>query len=237
MRKHIKKEIKKIVSLTTAFAVLFSAVSFAGADSKKVKKASATVLNSVVSKTASESAVATDSSASTVTTDKAVKVGDKVKVKKVTYKITAKKKATFFKSSDKKAKTVKVPKTVKIKGKTYKVTAIGKKACKGFKKLKTLKIGKNVTSIGDESFSGCKKLNNVEIPKNVKSIGKKAFYNCKGLEYMNFKTKKLTKKKVGKKAFKGTNRYIVVKVPSSKRYSYEDIFVSKGMSFFLYVKI
>lgn len=42
--------------------------------------------------------------------------------------------------------------TVVIDGVTYKVTAIEKNAFKNNKKLKTLKLGKNITSIGDKAF-------------------------------------------------------------------------------------
>ena len=60
-----------------------------------------------------------------------------------------------------------------------------------------------VISIQSNAFAKCKKLTKVVIGKNVRRIKPKAFYNCKKLKTIVIKTKKLTMKRVGKKAFAG----------------------------------
>lgn len=72
---------------------------------------------------------------------------------------------------------------MKLDGINYKVTAIANNACKNNVKLKKLTIG-----------------------KNVKTIGKQAFYGCKNLKRITVKSKKLTSKNVGAKAFKGVSK-------------------------------
>lgn len=89
---------------------------------------------------------------------------------------------------NKKAKKVSVPNRIKLAGVYFKVTSVGKNACKGNKKLKSVTFGTNVTVVGANAFNGCSKL------KSVK-----------------FKTAKI--KKIGKNAFKGINKKAKVKVP------------------------
>ncbi|WP_044294266.1 LamG-like jellyroll fold domain-containing protein [Robinsoniella peoriensis] len=100
-------------------------------------------------------------------------------------------------------KTVKVPDSVKIGNYRYKVTEIGKSAFKGNKKLKTVKIG-----------------------KNVKKIGTAAFYNDKALKTITVYSKVI--KSVGKNALKGIHARAVIKVPKSKLKSYQSRFAKKG---------
>ena len=102
--------------------------------------------------------------------------------------------------------TVTIPATIKISGITYKVTSIKADAFKGNKKITKVTIGKNVTEIGKNAFSGCKKLKDITV-----------------------KTTKLTKKNVGNKAFAGTAKNAVVKVPSKKLKLYKSLFQSKGI--------
>lgn len=127
------------------------------------------------------------------------------------YKVTKSHKTngtvTFVKPKNKKVTNVTVPATVKVKGVTYKVTAIEKNA-----------------------FSGCKKLTKVTIGKNVASIGDKAFYNCKKLKTITINTTKLTAKKIGKNAFKGTNSKVTIKVPKAKYKTYMKALKAKGVS-------
>ena len=137
--------------------------------------------------------------------------------------------ATFTAPAKKTAKTVTVPATIKAGGKTVKVTAIAPNALKGMKKLTKVTIGSNVTTIGKNAFANDAKLTTVTIGKNVKSIGAKAFYKCKALKKITIKTKKLTKKTVGSKAFTGINKKAVIKSPKAKKAAYKKILLKKGM--------
>lgn len=160
---------------------------------------------------------------------KKLKKGSKVtdKKTKAVYKITGigkNKTAEYAKSTKKNTVNVSIPASVKLEGKTYKIISVGKSAFKNSKKLKGIKIGKNVKKIGNQAFSGCTKLTNVTLGKNVttigasafnkctalviitipakvKKIGSKTFYQCKNLRYILVKTKKLTAKNVGSDAF------------------------------------
>ena len=68
------------------------------------------------------------------------------------------------------------------------------------------------------------------IPAKVNKIGKQAFNGCKKLKNINIKTKKLTKKNVGSKAFKGVPKTVKIKVPKSKLKDYKKLLTSKGIS-------
>lgn len=96
--------------------------------------------------------------------------------------------------------------TVKYDNAKYIVTEIEKKAFKGAKKLKTVKIGKNVKVVGAKAFYNLKKLTKVTIKGNsIKKIGKKAFFK-KGKKLtikVNKKAKKNIKKLIKKAKCKG----------------------------------
>ena len=100
-----------------------------------------------------------------------------------------------------------VPSAVTVEGKTYKVTAISANAFKGQKKLKTLTL-----------------------PASVTKIGNHAFKNCKNLKKLIIKSKKLTKKSVGKQAFKGLTKKTVVQVPKKKLKVYKKLLRQCGLS-------
>lgn len=127
------------------------------------------------------------------------------------YTVTAKKKNTYTVvycgPVKKNRKKIRVAATVKIHGTVCKVTAIE-----------------------DSAFAGCRRLTKLTIGKNVKKIGKKAFYGCKKLKKLTVYTKKLTKKRVGGKAFDGTPKKMLVTVPKSKRKRYRRIFRGRGIS-------
>lgn len=182
----------------------------------------------------------TDKSATKITIPSTVKIGG------VNYQVTSVAKNAF--KGNKKLKTVTLGgnvtsigdsafygctalKTVKIGSK---VTAIGNNAFSGCKELTSLTIGKNVKSIGASVFQNCTALKKVTIPANVEKIGKKAFYNCKSLTALTIKTKKLTNKKVGSKAFAkaGSSNYkkLKVKVPKAKYSAYKNILKKRGLS-------
>lgn len=103
-----------------------------------------------------------------------------------------------------KAKNINIPATIKANGITYKVTTIVAKAFKQNKKLQSVIVG-----------------------ANVKSISNNAFFKCLSLKTVNLKTVLLTSKTASKKAFKGANKKLVIKVPKKVKKSYKKIF--KGL--------
>lgn len=156
----------------------------------------------------------------------------------------------YVKTTNTKATSITIPQKVEKAGVTYTVTAvadsafknnrkiqkvtignnvvtIGKYAFKGCTKLKKLSIGKNVTTIENQAFFGCTVLIAVVLPEKVKKIGTQAFCGDKKLKTITIKTKKLTAKTVGKKAFSGIYAKAVVKVPKSKLNVYKKILKSK----------
>ena len=156
----------------------------------------------------------TDNSATDVTDEKTLPaVGTKVTSDdgKATYKITKSalknKTVTYVATTNKKASTITIPDTVVISGVTYKVTAVEKNAFVNNKKLKTVTIGKNVTA-----------------------IGAKAFYGCKNIKTIIIKSKKLTTKKIGSKAFSKTPKKMTVKVPKNKFKAYKKMLIKRGVN-------
>lgn len=85
-----------------------------------------------------------------------------------------------------------------------------------------------VTAVADRAFRNNKYLKEVTIPSTVKQIGKQAFYNCKKLKTITVKTKSLTKKRIGSKAFTGISSRAVFRVPKSKMNTYKKLFRAKG---------
>ncbi len=189
---------------------------------------------------------------------KKLKKGSKVidKKTKAVYKITGTVKSRtveYVKCTQKNPVSIFVPASVKLKGKVYKVTSVGKAVLKNSKKLKTVKLGKNVKKIGKQAFSGCMKLTNVTlgrnvviigaqafnkctalsiitIPSKVTKIGDKAFYQCKNLRYILVKTNRLTAKNVGSNSFGKGAANLRVKTDKNKWRLYAQIFMSRGMS-------
>lgn len=103
--------------------------------------------------------------------------------------------------------TVIVPDTVEVNGTTYKVTSIEKKAFGTGKKIKTIILGKNVKTIKRDAFAGCKTLRKIIV-----------------------KTKKLTKKTVAKKAFRGVRKNVRIIVPKKKKQAYKKLFYQRGLN-------
>lgn len=85
-----------------------------------------------------------------------------------------------------------------------------------------------VTAVADNAFKGNSKITKVTIGKNVAAIGRKAFYGCKKLKTIIIKTKKLTRKTVGAKAFQGINKKALIKVPKDSFKTYKTILKSRG---------
>ena len=134
------------------------------------------------------------------------------------------------KSTDTEAIKVTIPATVRLNGVTYKVTSIAKNAFSGCEDLTSVTIGKNVTTIGDKAFYKCTSLKKIVIPATVTKIGKSAFEKCKNLKKITIKTKSLTEKTVGAKAFKGTPKNATVKVPAKSLVTYKKFLVKKGIN-------
>ena len=103
--------------------------------------------------------------------------------------------------------TVVVPDTIVVNGTTYKVTSIEKKAFETGKKIKTIILGKNVKFIKKDAFAGCKALQKIVV-----------------------KTKKLTKKTVAKKAFRGVRKNVRIVVSKKKKQAYRKLFYQRGLN-------
>lgn len=123
-----------------------------------------------------------------------------------------------------------IPSTITYDGFTYKVTGIGASAFSGCAKLKKMTISKNVTVIGAKAFNKCNSLTKITLPASVTKIGNNAFKNCRNLKKLIIKSKKLTKKNLGKQAFKGLTKKTVVQVPKKKLKAYKKLLKQCGLS-------
>ena len=132
------------------------------------------------------------------------KAGTKYTVAGCQYKVTKAGAEVSLIKTNKKAKRVTIPAVIKVNGVTYKVTSIGAKA-----------------------FNGSKKLSKVTVGTNIKKISNNAFFKCKSLKTVTIKSVLLTKKAANKKAFKGVNKKMVIKVPKKVKKAYVKIF--KGL--------
>ena len=104
--------------------------------------------------------------------------GNTVVVNDVLYKVTnaAKKTVTAVSGTNKNGSTsITIQSTVVVNKETCTVTEIDADAFKNYKKLKKVTIGSNVTKVGKAAFSGCKNLKNIKVQSKVlKTFGKKA---------------------------------------------------------------
>lgn len=132
------------------------------------------------------------------------KVGTRYTVSGSTYKVTKAGAEVMVYKTSKAARSATIPATIKAKGITYKVTSIGAKAFNSNKKLKKVTIGANIAKISNN-----------------------AFYKCRSLKTVIIKSVLLTKKTANKKAFKGVNKKMVIKVPKKMKKVYVKIF--KGL--------
>lgn len=144
-----------------------------------------------------------------------VKVGDVKELNSVSYKVTdvAKNTVSVTAVKNKNLKKINVPNTIEIDKKTY-----------------------TVTEIGNNAFKNCSKATQATIGKNVKKIGSNAFAGCKKLKKVIFKGTAV--KTIGKKAFKGTNKKMTVKVPKKlkKNKNFKKKLTKAGMSKKLKIK-
>lgn len=129
------------------------------------------------------------------------KVGTTYLVSGSTYKVTKAGAEVMVYKTSKVARSVTIPATIKAKGIIYKVTSIGAKAFNSNKKLKKVTIGANIAKISNN-----------------------AFFKCKSLKMVTIKSVLLTKKTANKKAFKGVNKKMVIKVPKKVKKAYVKIF-------------
>lgn len=138
------------------------------------------------------------------------------------YRLLGKNKAVVTGPVKKSSTSISIPGTVTINGKLYQVTKVGKKAFKGMKKLKKVKVGNYVKNIQSEAFAKCPKLQNIQFGTGLVSIGKKVLYQDKGLCEIFFKGTKL--KKIGKKTFSGVSpEKVTIKVKKSKLKYYQKL--------------
>lgn len=79
------------------------------------------------------------------------------------------------------------------------VTFIGDRAFDGMKKLKTVRMSKNIRSIGFAAFRNCINLREIEL-YDIQKIGNEAFYGCESLTELNVPESAST---VGSYAFAG----------------------------------
>ncbi len=130
--------------------------------------------------------------------------------KKAGYKISKTGKqgreVTYMKPLKQSVAAVTIANTVKVNGVRYKVTAIAPNA-----------------------FKNCKKLKRITIGKNIASIGAKAFYKCTRLAKIEVKTKNLSGKRVGSRAFEGIYKKAVAHLPKNKRKAYEKLLRARGL--------
>ncbi|MBQ3599578.1 MAG: leucine-rich repeat protein [Lachnospiraceae bacterium] len=104
----------------------------------------------------------------------------------------------FIKPIKKTKTAVNIPATITIDKCKFKVTVIEKNAFANNKKLKKVVIGKNITKIKANAFKGCKNLSKITI-----------------------RTTALTKKSIGKNAFKGIYAKATIQVPKKKLARYK----------------
>lgn len=135
----------------------------------------------------------------------------------------------YVKCTNVSSKTIMIPSTITYENVTYKVIGVAANALKGNKKVTNVVIGANVTTINSKAFYKCTALKKVTIPVKVNKIGAYAFYGCKNLKTLTIKTKQLTSKNVGKKAFSGIYKKAKIKVPASKKKAYKKWLRKKGV--------
>ena len=128
-------------------------------------------------------------------------------IKGLKYKLDSKKKtAALTGVENPNASSLTIPATISVDGKKYKVSEIKPGACKDMKNLSKVTIGVNIIKIGKGAFDG-----------------------CEGLKTINIKTKNLTSKTIGAKAFRTGNKKTTVKCPKGLKEKYASFLVKKGL--------
>ena len=118
-----------------------------------------------------------------------------------------------------------IPSKIKIGKKAYKATYLACRSLwyhrgifKGYCPLKVV-VPSTIKEIPNYAFYNCYNLREVVIGKNVNKIGEYAFNDCKYLKKVIFKGKKV--KVIGKHAFEGVRKKVVIKAPKSKLKAYK----------------
>ena len=146
-----------------------------------------------------------------------LKKGTTIKVKGLKYKVKGKSTVICTGTEKKKSSCITIPEKIIYQGRKYQVTEIAPKAFYKNKKLKQLRIGKNVCKIGTSAFEQCTSLKKIFFGKNMQIIGKRAFYKDKKISRLTFYGKKL--QKVGKRAFsRGRMTISIPKEESEQKY-------------------
>ncbi len=141
------------------------------------------------------------------------KAGDVIQTNDAVYRITKMaatgNTVTLEKPLKKTNRTFNVPASIKsADGKTiFRVTEIAKNAFRKNTKLAKVVLGGNLAKIGANAFAGCKNLKTIRIASTA-----------------------LTKKSVGKNAFKGIHKKAVIKVPKKKLKAYQKFLKGKGQA-------
>ena len=141
------------------------------------------------------------------------KAGDMIRTNDAVYRITKMaatgNTVTLEKPLKKTNRTFNVPASIKsADGKTiFRVTGIAKNAFRKNTKLAKVVFGRNLSKIGANAFAGCKNLKTIRIASTA-----------------------LTKKSVGKNAFKGIHKKAVIKVPKKKLKAYQKFLKGKGQA-------
>ena len=109
--------------------------------------------------------------------------------------------ATVKKGTSKKIKKLTIGDTIEYNGIVYTVTEIAKGAFKGYKKLTSVKLGRNIKKIGAKAFYGCSNVKKFTIyGNNLKTVGSGSFKGLKkGVKIKIVCKDKKTYKKIVKK--------------------------------------
>lgn len=88
----------------------------------------------------------------------------------------------------------------------------GDNAFSGCKKLKSVKLSKNLLTIGYNAFYGCSELTDIEIPYGVTDIGSQAFAYCKSLKSIHIPNSVTS---MGYGVFSGCTSLTSIEIPNS----------------------
>ncbi len=172
-----------------------------------------TSLSPVVSVSPSPSPTATAKVAGTTSTS-TVKKGQKLTKGKLIYQITSvqsgKRSVTLKGTTSRTITSVKIPARIVWKGQYYKVTAISSGA-----------------------LARCSRLKKVTIGSQVNRIGRKAFYRCRHLNRLVIRSRKLTQKKTGAKAFTTGCQKGHVSVPKERSSQYRKLLKVRGLMYYI----
>lgn len=136
-----------------------------------------------------------------------VKIGRIFWKNKLKYKITSLKKGKVtvkVVGNRYKKKQLRIPSKVSYQGKKFRVTVVGKKAFRGNKYIRKMRVPSTVHTVGTQAFAHMKKLTHLAFGRNLKSLGGKACYQDASLRKVKINSHKL--KRMGRKAFQGCIR-------------------------------